>query len=333
MDAIANGSAIERLVGQSPAIVRIRAHIRQIAASPVPVLILGETGTGKELCAAAIAQLSRRKPYVAVNCATFPESLADSELFGYERGAFTGAYRDHAGLVGMVDGGILFLDELAEMSLTVQAKLLRTLESGEYRKVGATKTRRSEFRLLAATNGDPDELMVSGKLRADLVYRLGAIRILLPPLRQRLDDIPLLADDFLRRYRKCNRAGPIGIAPAARRILTEYQWPGNIRELRNVVEAAAAFAGKADEIGVSDVRRALPASGSGNSVDDRILTLAEALDEAEAQAILAALQRSQNNRAFAARLLGISQATLYRKLAKHSQSSDRTRPETTTANW
>jgi len=180
MPVVDDVAEIGGFVGQTPAVAHIAAQIKRVAASPVPVLILGETGTGKELCAAALARLSGRKPYVAVNCATFSDTLADSELFGYDRGAFTGAYKDHAGLVAEANGGILFLDELAEATLPVQAKLLRALESGEYRKVGGTKTQRSDFRLLAATNGDPDRLIAEGKLRADLLYRLGAVRIVLP---------------------------------------------------------------------------------------------------------------------------------------------------------
>lgn len=313
-------ATLSALVGKSLAAERIRAQIRQIAGSPVPVLILGETGTGKELCAWAIAQLSGRQPYVAVNCATLPDTLADSELFGYERGAFTGAYRDHPGLVAEANGGILFLDEVAETSPAVQAKLLRVLESGEYRRVGGTRTRRSEFRLLAATNGDPDQLVEAGKLRADLVYRLGAVRILLPPLRERMEDVPLLVDTFLRRYRHRYGAGPAGFSSAAYEVLLQHRWPGNIRELRHVVEAAAALAGASDEADASHVVQVLKAPAHLPTVTDPRPTLAELLRQAEMRALLDALREANENRARAAEILGISEATLYRKLAKYRVS-------------
>ncbi|HEX7051891.1 MAG TPA: sigma 54-interacting transcriptional regulator [Longimicrobiales bacterium] len=321
MAAIEDAAGVGGLIGQSPAIARVRALIHQIGNSPVPVLIVGETGTGKELCAAAIAGLSDRKPYIPVNCATFSETLVDSELFGHDRGAFTGAIKDHPGIVGQVDGGILFLDELAETPLPVQAKLLRTLESGEYRRVGGTKIRRSRFRLLAATNGNPEELVAAGKLRADLVYRLGAIRIVLPPLRDRLEDIPLLVDAFLRRYRERAGTGPLGASADAYRILADHSWPGNIRELRNVIEAAAALAGRCNQLGARHVSQVLLLSGKGNGAVDRVPTLAEALNRAEARVIREALRRADDNRTLAAQMLGISEATLYRKLAKHHRSN------------
>jgi len=284
----------------------------------VPVLILGETGTGKELCAAAIAELSGRKPYFAVNCATFTETLVDSELFGYHRGAFTGAVRDHPGIIGQVDGGVLFLDELAETPLAVQAKLLRTLESGEYRKLGGTKTLRSQFRLLAATNGDPEKLIAMGKLRADLVHRLGAIRILLPPLRERLEDIPLLARTFLREFRDRSGFGPDAITVGAHQILAEHHWPGNVRELRNVIEAAAALAGTASQLCAEHVLQVLrPSDIRGDVASDDMPTLAQVVSRVEVKVILDALRRAENNRAKAAQILGISEATLYRKLAKY----------------
>src|SRR5207249_2704237 len=167
---------------------------------PGAVLVLSEAGTGKELCAEAISDLSRRTPFMAVNCAALPESLVESELFGHERGAFTGAVQARRGMIAAADGGTLFLDELAEVPSTVQAKLLRTLESGEYRPLGSTKTMRSRFRILAATSGDPERIISEGHLRADLFHRLGAVRVRLPPLRERIEDIPRLAEEFLRRY-------------------------------------------------------------------------------------------------------------------------------------
>lgn len=304
-------------VGQAPSVVRIRARIELIASSLVPVLILGETGTGKEVCAAEIARLSRRKPFIAVNCAAFSEALADSELFGYERGAFTGAHKDHSGLVAEANGGILFLDELSEIAPPVQAKLLRALESGEYRRVGATRILLSNFRLLAATNGDPDALVGEHKLRADLMYRLGALRITLPTLRERLEDLPLLANLFLHRYRDRAGHGPVEVSPDALQLLTEQDWPGNIRQLRNVMEAAAAIAGTSKAICRSHIVQLLEPSAPAPVPIESAPTFAEALRRAEITALADALSRAQGNRSRAARILGISEATLFRKLAKH----------------
>jgi len=261
---------------------------------------------------------SGRTPFVPVNCAAFPESLAESELFGHERGAFTGAIRSHPGVIALADGGVLFLDELAELPAPVQAKLLRTLESGEYRPVGSTKTLRSDFRILAATSGDLDRAIASGRLRADLVHRLGAIRLSLPPLRQRLEDIPLLSEDFLSRYlEKCPR-GPVRVTPEACAVLMQHDWPGNLRELRNVIEAAAAVAGSDAMIGMLHVLQILPPSGDRTAAPV-FPSLAEVRMDAERRAILEALRRVEGNRERAAKLLHISEATLYRKLGNGSR--------------
>jgi transcriptional regulator with PAS, ATPase and Fis domain len=292
----------------------VRAQIERFARSPVSILILGETGTGKELCAVAIAQRSGRHPFVPVNCATFAEGLAESELFGHERGAFTGAVRSHTGVVALADGGVLFLDELGELPLAMQAKLLRTLESGEYRPVGSNKTLHAEFRILAATSGDFEHVIAAGKLRPDLLHRLGAVRIALPPLRKRLEDIPQLADRFLRLYLERSDQGPHRIAAEACAALMQHEWPGNVRQLRNVVEGAAAVASGEDEIQLTHVLQfvAPPEPGDENGVP----SLAQARRAAEQRAILNALGQVGGNRERAARLLHISQATLYRKLGE-----------------
>ena len=306
---------LQDLIGCSNAMEQVREQIRRVAPSPVPVLILGETGTGKELCAAAIASLSGRTPYLPVNCAAFAEGLIESELFGHERGAFTGAVRTHTGVIARSNGGVLFLDELAELPSHLQAKLLRALESGEYQPLGASGTFHSNFRIIAATSGD-----FHGRLRSDLLHRLGAIRVWLPPLRKRLEDIPVLADAFLRRYLQRAGRGPSSISPEAGVLLMQQEWPGNVRQLRNVVEASAAMAGSANEISMLDVLQVLPPNGRDAPPADGLPTLAEARARAERQAILGALQRSQGNRARAAKLLRISEATLYRKLGNgHSQ--------------
>lgn len=315
-------TALARIIGESPTVRELRAHIRRIARSPVPVLILGETGTGKELCAEAIFRLSGQSHLVAVNCAAFPENLIDSELFGHVRGAFTGADRNRSGLVAQADGGLLFLDELAEISPAVQAKLLRTLESGEYRPVGATESRTATFRILAATSCDLERVILAGRLRADLLHRLGAMRIFLPPLRDRMEDLPLLVEEFLRRYRERAGHAPRGIATDALTILADHPWPGNLRELRNVVEAAAALAGEEKEIRVKEIIQVLSPSQSGAPILEKTPTLTEVLHRAERRALWEALRVAGGNRARAAALMGISEATLYRKLAAHERDGD-----------
>jgi DNA-binding NtrC family response regulator len=310
-------SPLEKLIGRSEAMRRVRDRIRRISRSHVPVLIHGETGTGKELCAEAIAAEAAASPFIPVNCAAFAEGVIDSELFGHERGAFTGADRAHTGLVAAAQGGILFLDELAEVSPAAQAKLLRTLESGEYRPVGSSRILRSTFRVIAATSGNVDELVEAEKLRPDLLHRLGALRILLPPLRERLEDLPFLAEEFLRRYALRSPGGPSSLGDSAMEVLMSHAWPGNVRQLRNVVEAAAALAGAEREIGGSQVIEVLSEGRSTAPTASTFPTLAEVLDRTEKRVLIEALGHADQNRERAARLLDVSEATLYRKLAKH----------------
>lgn len=310
ISASGGADALQKLIGQSSAMQRAREQICRIARSPVPVLILGETGTGKELCAQAIAAVSGRRPFVTLNCAALPEGTVESELFGHERGAFTGAVKKYIGVIARADGGVLFLDELAELASPLQAKLLRTLESGEYTPMGSTETLRSEFRILAATSGDLD------RLRPDLLYRLGATRVLMPPLRERLEDIPVLAEEFLLGYLERANAGPRRVSAEACALLMQQNWPGNLRQLRNVVEAAAAVATPEHEIGMLHVVQFLAPVAGEESTPDALPTLAEARARAELRVILAALGRSGGNRGRAAKLLRISEATLYRKLGK-----------------
>jgi transcriptional regulator with PAS, ATPase and Fis domain len=319
---MSGADALKKLTGKSSVMQRVREQISSIARSPVPVLILGETGTGKELCAEAIACLSERTPFVPINCAAFPDGLAESELFGHERGAFTGAVRSHTGVIALADKGVLFLDELAELPSAVQAKLLRTLESGEYRPLGSTKTSRSDFRILAATSGDLDRVIASGRLRMDLLHRLGAARVALPALRERLEDIPLLADEFLRRYLERATSGPSLVSDEACAVLMQHDWPGNLRQLRNVVEAAAAVAGLEEEIGMMHVVQFLPAVEKVQGASVGLPTLAQARAQAETRLIYEALSRTRGNREQAAKLLRVSEATLYRKLGKGA-SQDR----------
>lgn len=302
------------LVGDSLQMTEVRHRIERIGAAPIAVLIVGETGTGKEVCAEAIGRRSGRSPFRPVNCAAISEHLIESELFGHSRGAFTGAVRDHDGVIARVNGGVLFLDELAEIPMSVQAKLLRTLESGEYQPVGAQDLRRSDFRIVAAVNEDPDGLVAAGRLRKDLLYRLGAIRLRLPPLRERTSDIPMLANEFARRFRAHDSHGALSISAAAMALLAAQPWPGNVRQLRNVVEAAVTLAADDPMVGPEHVSEVLALPAADPVTPAVFPSLGEALRRAADQAIRAALNITDGNREAAARLLRISPATLYRKL-------------------
>jgi DNA-binding NtrC family response regulator len=306
------------LIGQSPAVAQLRARIPTLARSSVPLLLLGETGTGKEVFAEAVVEAGGWAPFVRVNCAALPEALVDAELFGYERGAFTGAVRTHAGLIAQAHGGVLFLDELAELPLSIQAKLLRTFDSGEYRALGSSRSHRSSFRLILATNDDIDALVAARRMRADFVHRLGGLRVTLPPLRIRMDDIPLLVRHFLAHRSARDAECPSRIADDAMQLLFAHPWPGNVRELRNVVRAAAALAVGGRWIERSHIRELLACESAPASIPVPYAsgTLAEVTRHAEDHAIRQALLASGGIREAAAERLGISPATLYRKLAR-----------------
>jgi DNA-binding NtrC family response regulator len=293
---------------------RVRERIRRFACSPVPILILGETGTGKELVAEAIFRLSGMAPFVPVNCAAIPEPLADTELFGHERGAFTGALQSRIGLVAEAHGGTLFLDELADLPLTIQSKLLRTLESGEYRPVGSSTTKRACFRILAATSDCFVSVSKLPSLRRDFIHRVDAIRIQLPALRDRVEDIPLIAQHLLSRFRERAGVAPAAFSIAAITLLAQQEWQGNVRELRNVVEASAASAGGAETIGYHEVLECLHGTVGATSDSTTKVSLARVRKHAEQSAIADALRQEGGNKQRAARRLGISQATLYRKM-------------------
>ncbi|HEX2190788.1 MAG TPA: sigma 54-interacting transcriptional regulator [Longimicrobiaceae bacterium] len=302
------------MIGRSPAMRAVYERIERFSALPIPVLVLGETGTGKEMVAQAIRELSGAdRRYVPVNCAAIAKDLFESELFGHEPGAFTGAIRRHAGILAQADGGILFLDEVGELPLATQAKLLRVLESGEYRPVGGEQARRASFRLVAATNQDLALRVEQGTFRLDLLHRLGAARIVVPPLRERAEDVPAMAEEFLRRIREARGWGPAWFSPEAAALLRGAGWGGNVRELRNVVEAAAAVA-PAGCIEADHLREFLPGAG-GPAAPGALPTLAEILRTAERSAIQEALRRAEGNRDRAAALLGVSVATLYRRLS------------------
>jgi DNA-binding NtrC family response regulator len=235
---------LSQFVGGAPALVRVIEQIPAVARSEAPVLITGETGTGKELCARAIHHLSRRAggPFIAVDCGAVPDHLFESEVFGHVRGAFTDAHRDQRGLVALAEGGTLFLDEVDALPLTAQAKLLRFLQERTYRPLGADRFTHADVNVIAASNRDLEACVRRQQFRADLFYRLNVIRLHLPPLRERREDVPSLATHFLRTQRPLGRPGPRSFTPAALRKLVLYDWPGNARELCNVVQRAAVLA-------------------------------------------------------------------------------------------
>lgn len=307
-----------RLIGSSQAMQAVYERIERFARSSVPILITGETGSGKELVAHAVwEETGTTTPFVAMNCAAIPDNLVDSELFGHERGAFTGALRGRAGMVARASGGILFLDEIAEMLAGTQAKLLRTLETGEYRPVGSDQTRRAQFRLLAASHANLDQLVARRRFRADLFHRLGAVRIEVPPLRERLEDVPLLVRHFLSEFREKNQgAGPTDAEEEALSHLRRSRWPGNVRQLRNVVEAAAASAAAAGapRLRMVHLLEFVGTASVDLSPEHQPTSLDDGVKRAEARLILQALRRTGGNRKEAAALLRVSETTLHRKL-------------------
>jgi PAS domain S-box-containing protein len=296
------------IVGKSKAMRKVYGLIRDLANVETTVLIQGETGTGKELVARAIHFTSTRKkkPFIAVNCAGLTESLVSSQLFGYRKGAFTGAVDDHEGLFEAANGGTLFLDEIGDVPMNTQISLLRVLEARELTRVGETTPRKIDVRVLTATNHDLEQLVEEGEFRRDLLYRIRIARITLPDLRQRREDIPLLVEWFLRETAAATGRTFDGVAPGALAALSDYSWPGNVRELRNAVEFAVIH-GKGKSINARDLPPEIRRPKS-----EPALKLNEFKTEKEA--IVEALRRSRGNRSKAAQLMGVSRATFYRRL-------------------
>jgi len=302
------------LTGRSSRMRRIFEVLPAVASSSSNVLLLGETGTGKELAAKAIHALSprRRGPFVALNCGALPETLLESELFGYKAGAFTGAIRDKAGRFALANGGTIFLDEIAELVPALQVKLLRVLQERSYEPLGSAHSERTDARVIAATNKDLAERVRMGLFREDLYYRINVVRIEMPPLRQRKEDIPLLIHDFIRRFNRLQKKSVQGITQEALSLLMAYDWPGNIRELENVIERAFILC----RDGCIDIRH-LPEELAGHfSKRMQDSPMKSAREILEAETIRAAHQRTGFNRLAAARELGIHKTTLFRKIKK-----------------
>ncbi|MBZ0118142.1 MAG: sigma-54 dependent transcriptional regulator, partial [Sandaracinaceae bacterium] len=306
-------SALKRkpIVGSSGALRHALETAWQAAPSSATVLILGESGTGKELLARAIHDRSARAgAFVAVNLAALPETIVESELFGHEKGAFTGAAAKREGRIAQAENGTLFLDEIGELSPAVQVKLLRVLQEGEYEPLGG-RTRHASFRLIAATNRDLERLVAEGTFREDLYYRLNVIAITSPPLRSRRDDVPLLVDHFLDVYCRKNGKPRLRLTREALEAMMGYDWPGNVRELENAVERAVVLA-KSDQLDVGDLPVSITRAERRGG--DLSFAIGTPLDEIERRVIKATLDHTRGDKQLAAQLLGISARTIYRKL-------------------
>jgi len=302
------------LVSRSPLMQRVFEVLPAIAASPSTVLILGETGTGKELMARTIHDLSprRERPFIAVNCGALPDTLLESELFGYKAGAFTGASKDKPGRFALANGGTLFLDEIGDVSPALQVRLLRVLQERTYQPLGATRSETADVRVVVATNKDLSEQMRKGAFREDLYYRVNVVRVELPPLRRRKEDIPLLVGQFVERFNRLQRKLIEGMDAEAVSLLMAHHWPGNVRELENVIERSFILCHEGF-IGIRHLPEELTAHGTAAGADADVRSAHDLLD---AQAIRAALERNHFNRLATARELGIHKTTLFRRIKR-----------------
>lgn len=307
-ETVASTTRPQEIVGQSPAMVRVFEAIQTVGPTDATVLITGESGTGKELCARAIHAASPRhyNPLVVIHCGALAETLLESELFGHEKGAFTGAQYRKKGSFEVADGGTVFLDEIGDISLKTQTDLLRVLQEREITRVGSTHPIHVDFRCIAATNKDVEQLVKDGRFRPDLFYRLNVFQIQLPPLRERKGDIPILADHFVKKFSASMNKRITRISPAAMALLDHYEWPGNIRELENAIERAMVV-GREPELNEEDFALRLPAHG----VSPRTL------EDIERAHILSVLENCNGNQTQAAEVLDIDRVTLHNKLKKY----------------
>ncbi|HBT90049.1 sigma-54 dependent transcriptional regulator [Desulfobacter sp.] len=318
------------ILGTSPAIKEVIDTAKIAAPTDATILISGESGTGKELFAKAIHKNSKRKenPLISVNCAALSETLLESELFGHEKGAFTGADKPRDGLFISADKGTIFLDEIGEVPLSMQVKLLRVLQEKEIQKVGSDKVKNIDVRVIVATNKDLEKEVEKGAFRQDLFYRLNVINVKVPPLRDRADDIPLLAQKFLNKYAKENKKDIKGFTPMAMDALVKYSWPGNVRELENIIERAIILC-----LGQYICEKDLPSNvlkdyEPENLVRQQLTVGGKTLDEIESIALIETLRQTKGNKTEAARILNITRTTLNNKLKRHNLDLDKILPAT-----
>ena len=310
-----------KMIGSSPEMRKVYQMVEQAAPTSASILVSGESGTGKELVAQTVHQLSQRngQPFVPLNCAAIPDTLLESELFGHEKGAFTGAITRRQGAFELANRGTLFLDEIAEMTPATQAKLLRVLQERTFRTLGGQREQSTDIRVIAATNVNPPDAVRQGKLREDLFYRLNVFAITLPPLRDRKDDIPLLTQSFVREFAQRNNRSVAGLSDAALHLLEQYHWPGNVRELRNVMERAVIVS-RGDMIEPADLPQLMPLTAAEPGAGPQ-LRAGTTVDEAERQLIEITLTHTGGNKTRAAEMLGISLKTLHNKLNRMKEES------------
>ncbi|MBX2812220.1 MAG: sigma-54 dependent transcriptional regulator [Myxococcales bacterium] len=321
---MSSGDKTRTIIGRSPAMQATMEMIHQAAPSTATVFLHGESGTGKELLARALHECSPRatKPFVVVNCAALPEAILEAELFGYEKGAFTGASATKEGRIEKAQDGTLFLDEVGELSLPVQAKLLRVLQEGEFERLGSNQTRSIDFRLVSATNRELEQLVQKNEFREDLYYRLNVIGITIAPLRERPEDLALLVNHFLRRFSAKNDKNVLGLSKEAMDMIARWRWPGNVRELENVIERAVVLS-RNEILTPEDLPqplRTVQTSNDPNPIrrESRgiLIPIGTKLEDVERELIYATLQETNGDKTLAAQLLGIAARTIYRKLDK-----------------
>lgn len=324
IDKLRSQQKYSKIIGKSGKLSQMMQIINQVAPTKASVLITGESGTGKELVADAIVALSDRKdkPFIKVHCASLSESLLESELFGHEKGAFTGASSQKKGRFELADGGTIFLDEIGEIDMSTQVKILRVLQEREFERVGGEKTIRVDVRLIAATNRDLASEVKKGNFREDLFYRLNVVHIEVPPLRERKEDIELLTINFLDEFNKEDGRKIEGISPQARRALLNYDWPGNIRELKNCIESSVVLA-KGNIIQLEDLPPQVTQK-EGEAKSSITINLPTTMEEAEKKIILSTIEYCAGNKSRASELLDIGRKTLHRKLNEYMGKTDGT---------
>jgi DNA-binding NtrC family response regulator len=317
-EELRSSSTFGDLMARSESMRQVLALVRKVAPSDASVLLHGENGTGKELVASAIHQLSRRVngPFIKINCAAIPSDLIESELFGHRRGAFTGAVAERAGLLELADGGSVLFDEIGEMQPALQAKLLRVLQEHEFRPVGGSRTVKADFRLICSTNIDLDAALADRRLREDLYFRINTVTLRIPPLRERPEDVPLLTEHFVEKYAARHGRSVEQCTAEAMRVLQRYRWPGNVRELEHAIERAVIVAA-GNAITPADLPPAVHDTQGATSATTFSIPPHHTLEEIERLAIIQTLERTRGNKRAAASILGVYRPTLYSKLRKY----------------